>query len=235
MVTIASRTASASALLAGGELGILAGTHSLDCGIDGNGVLLRIGDAGNAADRIGMTLAYALAPEGVVGAIRQEAVAHHAVQAEQARVPTAADQRQLAAFAGSRVDGGEVSGDVRVVVEAVDHVVLACICGGHLGQVGRAAAAQDQDIDAVNASIQIGSRANRNALGCDLKVFGVAAGEHADQFHVGILGNRHFHTTAQVAVAQDAYADLFHFFHLSYFPAASAQNTRSRPRRSPLR
>ena len=62
-----------------GESGLLAASNARHGAIDRNGVLSRIQHARNAAHRVGVSLAHALAPEGVVLALRENCGRHHAV------------------------------------------------------------------------------------------------------------------------------------------------------------
>ena len=65
-------------LLAGRKLGICSGTDRSQGAFYRDGILLGVLYAGNAADSIGMSLADALAPKGIVFAGRQDCVAVHA-------------------------------------------------------------------------------------------------------------------------------------------------------------
>ena len=62
------------------QLRILTRTNSLQCALDWNRVLLRVFHARNAANRIGMPLTYALAPECLVFAGWQDSIAVDAGQ-----------------------------------------------------------------------------------------------------------------------------------------------------------
>ncbi len=62
-------------LLPGGKGGIFTVSYGCDGFGNGNGVLLAVLYAFNTADRIGVTLAYALAPEGLILSFGKNAVA----------------------------------------------------------------------------------------------------------------------------------------------------------------
>ena len=62
-----------------GELRLLALTDTRHGALHGNRVLSRIQHARNAAHRIGVALAHALAPEGIVLALRQNRGCQHTV------------------------------------------------------------------------------------------------------------------------------------------------------------
>ena len=74
-------------LLTGGKVGIFAASYSVDSLGNGDSVLLSVGNALNASDSVGMSLRNALAPEGVILAVGQEAVAEQSVKGEKSRVP----------------------------------------------------------------------------------------------------------------------------------------------------
>ena len=158
-----------------------------------------------------MALAHAAAPEGVVAALGQDHVAEQALQREQAGIPAARDQAHMAAFLRRGIDGGEVLRDVVVGVEAVHDVAEPGVARGLLGQVRRAAAAQDQHVDVVGgARLKLACIANRHALGGDGHRGGVAAREHRGELRVRILADGQLHAAPDVAVAQDADANCRH-------------------------
>ena len=208
----------AGVLLTRGQLRVAAGAHRLERGGHGDGVLARIGHAGDAAQRVGVSLGNAAAPEGVVRTLRQDAVGVQAVQREQARIPTAGDERAGAGVAGRRVDVREVRGDVGMRVERVHHVVQRRVLRRLLGQVGGAAAAQDEHVDVLVAGLKIGHGTNGHALGGDAHACGVATRVHRRQLHVVVLANSQLNATSQVSVSQNADAS-----HFASFPNAAAR------------
>ena len=197
----------ARVLFARGELRVRPGADRLKRLGNRDGVLTRIGNAGDTAKRIGMPLGNATAPERVVDAFGQNAVGVQAVQREQARIPTAGDKSRFAGSLGSGIDGGKMLGDLRMGVEGVYHVVERSVLGRLLGQVGCAAAAQNQNIDVLFAGFKLGNRAHRNAGRCDGHVLGVAARVHGGKLHIVILANGKLNTLAKVSVAQDTNAN----------------------------
>ena len=70
----------ARVLLPGGQFGLFAAANGLERALDGHGVLARVQHAVDAANGVGMALADAAPPEGVVGAVGQKAVAQHTVE-----------------------------------------------------------------------------------------------------------------------------------------------------------
>ena len=92
-------------------------------------------------------------------------------------------------------------------IEAVDGVEHGRQGRALFGQVVLRAAAQDQHIDLVAKLGDIVLGMHRNAAVEQLHVGRVAAAEDADQLHVRALGDRHFHTLAEVAVPCDADSD----------------------------
>ena len=155
-----------------------------------------------------MALADAAAPERVVGAIGQERVAVQTVDREQARIPTARDERRLASAASSSVDSSEMLGDVRVRVEAVDDVVPLSVMRRLLGQVSRATAADDEHADVVGLAIlKFFRAAHRSAFELSLDRGGVASRENASELHVVVLRDCQLDATTKIAVPENANAD----------------------------
>ena len=200
----------AQVLFARGQLRVLACSHRLERAFDGDGVLLGIGNAFDAAHGVGMALADTASPERVIGALRQDAVAHQAVQREQARVPTARNERACAACFGGFIDGVEMSGDVGMGVEAVDHVVQVCVVRRLLGQVGGASAAQDEDVDGLLTAFERCGGLDLEAFCCYLYASRVAARIHRHQVDVVVLAHGQFDAFAKIAVTQDAQAHVSH-------------------------
>ena len=98
-----------------------------------------------------------------------------------------------------------MGGDVRVGVERVDHVEHARACGRLLGQVVRAAAAQDEHVHVGLMGLHIGGGEHRHALGQRLHRRRVATREQRHQFQIVVLPAGQLHTAPQVAVSE--YAD----------------------------
>ena len=208
----------ARVLLTRGQLRVAAGAHRIERGGHRDGVLARIGHAGDAAQRVGMSLGNAAAPERVVRALRQDAVGVQAVQREQARVPTAGDERAGTGVTSSRVNVREMRRDVGMRVERVHHVVQRRVLRRLLGQVGGAAAAQDEHVDVLVAGLKVGHGTNGHALGGDAHACGVAARVHRCELHVVVLANGQLNATSKVSVSQNADAS-----HFASFPDAAAQ------------
>ena len=198
----------ARVLLARRKLRVFTGADALERALDRDRVLARVLHAGDAADRVGVALAHALAPERVVAAVRQDGLAVKAVQREHARIPADRDHTELAALFARRVDGVKVLRDLRVRVEAVDHVEILRELRGLLRQVVRAAAAEDHDVDLVRHARGVRHRVDRRAGLC-LQRFGAAARENADELHILCTGQRAFHAAAEISVSCNA--DSNHF------------------------
>ena len=194
----------AGVLFPGGQLGILALADPLQRFRHGNGVLPGVGHAGNPADGVGMALAHALAPEGVVLALGQNGRGIETVDGEQAGVPAQGDHGHVAALLGGGVHGGEVGRDVGMGVKAVDDVELLGQGRGHGGQVCGGAAAENQNVHLVLPAEDVVQRRHGDAGGADGQGSRVAAGEHHSQFHVRVLGDGALHAPGQIAIANNA-------------------------------
>ena len=171
-----------------------------------------------------MALADALAPEGIAFALGQHRRGVRPVQREQARIPAHRDNAQGADGAGGRVHGGKVFGDPGVGIEAVDHREPLGKVRGLCGEVGGAAAAQDQHVDCVFHGLGLFGGQNVCAGGQGMNPGGVTAGKDGGKLHVRVLAHRALHPAAQVAVTHDANADTH-----SYFPPLNAFKSGARP------
>ena len=191
----------AGMLLAGGQLGILSVSDGGQRRFDRNGVLARVLDAGDTADSVGVTLADALAPERIRLAAGQDRVGVDAVEREHARIPSGGDDADLARFFGGGVNVGEMLGDARVGVEAVDHVVQRGKLRGHFGQVGRGTAADHQHVDRLLTRFKLRDGAHGHAGRVDGQAPGSAAGVNGDQLRIGIHFNGCLNASAEIAVA----------------------------------
>ena len=94
----------------------------------------------------------------------------------------------------------EMLRDGGVGVEAVENVEILRERGGHAGQIGGAAAADDENVDAVLIVQNVGGGIDRNAGFCR-DGSRSAAGEDADKLRVrrGFYGE--FHAFSEIAVA----------------------------------
>ena len=191
-------------LFPGGQFGIFALADPLQGLRYGNGVLTGVGHAGNPADGVGMALAYALAPEGIVLALGQNGRGIETVDREQARVPAQGDHSHMAAGLGGSVHGGEVGRDVGMGVKAVDDMKLLGQGRGHGGQVRGGAAAENQNVHLVLPAEDVVQRCHGDAGGADGQGSRVAAGKYHSQIHVCVLGDGAFHAPGQIAIANNA-------------------------------
>ena len=194
----------AGVLLTGREFGVLTLADAVDRRLHGNGVLAGIKDALDPADRVGMALAYALAPEGVVLALGQDAVHVQAVQGEHAGIPAAGDQADMTALLRSRIHVGEMSRDICVCVEAVHNIEQFRVFGGLDGKVSRAAAADHQDIDLVLHVRRRVLGKNRYTCRADLDRSGIAARKDGRQLQIIVLHDGAFNALGQVSVSEDS-------------------------------
>ena len=134
-------------LLAGGELRAFPGTHGLHRFGDGNGILSCIQHPGETADGVGMALADAPAPEGIVLPLGEDDGLVQPGQGEKARVPAHGDKAQVAPLPGCRIHRGEVLRDAGMGIKGVHHIEELREAGSLLRQVRGAAAADEEHID----------------------------------------------------------------------------------------
>jgi len=197
----------AGMLLTGGKVGIIAAANPLERLGDGDGVLLAVKNPLHAADGIGMSLAYALTPEGIIVTVGEDAVAEKPLEAEHAGIPAGRDQGDMAARAGAFVTVFEMLGNLAVIIKAIyDGKVLGE--GRTLdGKIGGTAAAEDQHVDVVAVGQQVVDVIDRNGGTERFQRGRIAAGEKGDLLHVGILAERQLNAAAKIAVADDGDAD----------------------------
>ena len=196
-------------LLARRQLRVLAAAHAFKRALHRDGILAGVLYAGNAANRIGVTLADTLAPERVIFAVRQNRLTIEAVQREHTRVPTDGNHAEVAALLAGRVYIRKMLRNLRVRVKAVDDIKILCKLCGLLRQVVRAAAAQDHDVNLIRHVFCLLHRINRHA-GLRLHTVRAAACENAHKLHIFRVGKRTFHAAAKISVSGNA--DSNHFY-----------------------
>ena len=167
----------------------------------GNGVLFGIGDASNAADRVGVSLADAAAPEGVIFTMRQSGFAQKTHQREETRIPTHRNERYFARRFGDAIHAGEVFFNFGVGVKAVDDVEVATDFQPLFHEIVGGAAAKDHHIDFILKRGNLIHREDRRAA-CrsDTRT----AGKNSDEFHVVGGLQRDFRAARDIAVTDDA-------------------------------
>ncbi len=175
--------------LAGHKLRLLACADARDGILDRDRVLAGIDDALDAADRVRVALGDAAAPEGVVFAVREAGGGDHAEEREHARIPAAGDEAGLAAFLRGGVDRRKMLRNARVRIEAVDHVEILCVDRGLDRQVGRAAAAEDKDVDLILPCADLIDIYDRDARGPKGDALRGAPREDGGQFHIFVLAD----------------------------------------------
>ena len=189
-------------LLPRDELRHFTAAHGIQRLGDGHGVLPRVGNAFDAAHRIGVPLTDAAAPECVVPALGEDDGGVEPVQREHARVPAAGDQCDVTALFRGGVDIREMFRDAGVGVEAVYDIEASGERRRYLRQVGGAAAAEDQHVDLIPITVDVRRSADRRA-GLRFNVCGIAAREYANQLRVGVLRDGALNAAPDVSVAVD--------------------------------
>jgi hypothetical protein len=98
----------------------------------------------------------------------------------------------------------EMRGNIGVGVKAVDHVEKLRHDGCLYGEVGRASAAKDHNVDLILHFRRLVRVVNGDAIGEDANGFGISSCENGLQLHIGVLSERAFHASAEIAVAENA-------------------------------
>ena len=179
---------------------VFACSDSFQSRIYGNCVLFRIQNAFDSSDGIGVTLRNTSAPECVVFAFRQDAVAQESLQAEHTGVPANGNKRNFAAFFCAGINCRKMFGDFCVCIKAVYDIEIFCIFRALYGQVCCTAAAKDHHIDVILFIQNILNVIYRNFRALCFQAFGRTSCEECRQFHVGVLTHSQFHTFTQIAV-----------------------------------
>ena len=97
--------------------------------------------------------------------------------------------------------------NVGVGVKAVDDIVESCIFGALDRQIGGAASAEDQYVHGNLLFHQRIFAVNTDAGRRDLDACGIAAGEYADQFHIGIAADCLLNASSQISVTENSNSD----------------------------
>ena len=177
-----------------------AAAHGVDGSVDRHGVLPCVQNAVNAANGVGMSLTHAASPKGIAFAARQRRLTVQPHEREHARVPARGDKRDVTAFLCRLVHGGKMLRDVAMGVKAVEHVEVLCQLRCHFRQIGRAAAADNEQIDIVFV-LQNVLRGKHPGARQRFDRLGVAAGEHAEKRQIAVLRDGKLHALAEIAVA----------------------------------
>ena len=96
-----------------------------------------------------MTLADASAPECVILALGQNRGGVESRDREKSGIPAARDHCDMTRLFSRGVYAFKMLGDGRVGIVAVNHVKMLGEGVCHLGQIGRASSAEDEDVDLI--------------------------------------------------------------------------------------
>ena len=188
-------------LFTGGKLGVLAVSYLFESTLNGDSVLLCVLNALYTSYSIGVTLAYALAPEGVVAAVGKNSVAQHSHKREETGIPADGDDANLTRLLCGLIHICEVRGYLCVSVKAVDNVEKLCIFGCLNGQIVCAAAADDENVDLGSVSRSVLHIVNRNVPGDYFYGRGVTAGKYCRKLHIIVLLYGVFNALSEISVA----------------------------------
>ena len=194
-------------LLACGKLGIGTASYRAQSILFGNGVLLCIGNALNAANGIGVTLAHALAPECISLAFGQDRLGIKAVDREHTGIPTAGDNGNVAALARGCIHVCKMLGDLCVCIKAINNREVLGNHGGLIGKIGGTAATEDHHINFANHILNIINMINSSCLRKNFDGFGRAARKDGNQIHIRVLCDGTFHTATEISVTNNSYAN----------------------------
>ena len=163
-------------------------------------VLLRILYAFYSADRVRMSLAYALPPECVILSFRKDGIRIQTVQGEHARIPAHGDDTDFISFLCRCIHVCVMLRDPCVCVKAVDHIEHARKLRRLHRKVCGAPAAQDHNIDLLFPVSRVRNTAHRHILCQDLYIPGIPAGKYCRKLHIRILLYRAFHASSKISI-----------------------------------
>ena len=195
----------AQMLLTGCQHRLAPGANGGNGGFLRDGVLHALLDAGNTADRIGMPLADALAPEGVAVAIRQGRFGNQAQGGKEAGVPADGDGRRRPGLFRGGINGGEIFGDAGMRIETVNGVEQRGQTRPLFGQVGRRTAAENQHIDLALERGDFGFAHHGHTGRRQFQGSRIAPRDHGGKLHIGILPQRQFNAPANIAITNNTY------------------------------
>ena len=124
-------------------------SYSFQCCFYRDGVLFAVFDSVDPADRIGMSLAYTLAPECIIFTVGKDCICIQSVQGEHSRVPAHGDDSYMAALGSCLVYVCKMLRNSCMSVKAVYDIEPLCIFRCLLRKVCCTSSAEDQNIDLV--------------------------------------------------------------------------------------
>ena len=176
-----------------GQLRVFACSYLFQCRRNGNGILLAVLYALNASDGIGMALTYASAPEGVILAVGQNAVANQSLQAEHTGIPANGNESNMTAFLCGSVYICEMLRNFCVGIKAVHDVEIFCIFRALYRQICRTAATENHNINVVFFADCVLYVIYRYIGALCFQCFGGSSGEESRKLHVGVLSDCKLH------------------------------------------
>ena len=120
-------------LLSGRQIRILSRPDTVQRFLHRDGILPGIGHTFNSADSIGMPLADALPPEGIILSLRKDGVGIQTVQRKHSRIPAAGYDSHFSALFRFRVHSGEMLRYLRMGIKTVYHMEIPCKFRGLYG------------------------------------------------------------------------------------------------------
>ena len=196
--------------LAGGQLRLVPLAHLIHGFFHRNRILNTSLHSGNPADRVGMSLAYALAPESIGFSVGENGLRVQPVQREQTRIPAHGDQTHMAVFAAGSVHRIKMLGNIRMGIKAVDDMEIFCHLRRLFGKIRGTSAAEDHHIDLICHILRLIHPVYLHAFGGGFYACGIPAGENSCQLHVLVLTDGQLHASSQITISCNSDSDFFH-------------------------
>ena len=151
-----------------------------------------------------MTLAYALAPEGVILAVGENCRCVKAIEREHTWVPAHRYHSDLAAIFCGVIHSVKMRGYFCVSIKAVYDVKERSECGSLLRKVCCRATAEYHNVYHSDEFFHVGYMADRSVLSVYFKCFWVAAGKDCNKLHIAVLANCKLNTTTEISISENS-------------------------------
>ena len=192
---------------------LAARTDSLKCGFHRNGILLCIYNAIYTANGIGVSLAYALSPEGIVCSVGKHRRGIHSVEREHTRIPACRNKSELSCRLGGSIYIFKMLGYFGMGVKAVNYVEEPSHLRSLLGQVSRTSATKDKHVYFICHFLNIVCMYNGNIGSVELYRFRVSTCKNCRKLHIGVLSYRRLYAPSEISVTENTYS-----YHNLYSP-----------------
>ena len=197
-------------LLPCGKFRLASASHTLHSRLDRHRILNTVLHTLYSADRIGMPLADAFAPECIGASLRQDRLRIQTVQREHSRIPAYGYDPDLLPCFRCFVYILEILRNPCMCIKAVDGIKIRRDLRAHHRQIRRRTAAQHHNVNLVLHRQHIVHMLYRSALCVYLHRRRVAPCKYCLQLHIFIAGNGKLHAPSDIPISNDPDSYLLH-------------------------